>query len=82
MPNKTIDALAFCPFYISEAKTTITCEGIIGSSTVNKFRTEGEKADHEMNFCTGKTCCGCGVFSAIMQNYSPVQKRKYQGLRH
>ncbi|MBQ2730353.1 MAG: hypothetical protein IJF69_06215 [Clostridia bacterium] len=80
MPNKTIDALAFCPFYISEAKTTITCEGIIGASTVSKFKTEIEKTDHEMNFCTGKACQGCGVFSAIMQNYSHPQTRTV--LRH
>ena len=34
MANKMIDALVYCPFYISEAKTSITCEGIIGDKTV------------------------------------------------
>ena len=71
MANKTIDALVFCPFYVSEAKYTITCEGIVGSRTVNRFMSERDKTEHEMNFCTGKYCSGCGVHSAIMQNYTP-----------
>ena len=74
MANKTIDALVFCPFYISEARTTITCEGIIGETTVSRFETEYEKAEHEKNFCTGKTCRGCNIHSALMQNYSPAPK--------
>lgn len=78
MPNKAIDALAFCPFYVREGKTSITCEGIVGSFTVNKFKSELSKERHEKNFCTAKTCCGCGVFSALMENYQdrpPVQIR-------
>lgn len=72
MANKTIDALVFCPFYVREARTTITCEGIIGSVTVNRFNTEREKVEHENNFCTGKTCLGCGVHSALSGNYPSV----------
>ena len=71
MANKTIDALVFCPFYKSEAKTTITCEGIVGEYTVSRFMTEKDKAEHEKNFCTGKYCRGCGIHSALMQNYMP-----------
>lgn len=69
MANKTIDALVFCPFYQSEARTTITCEGIIGTSTVSKFDTEAEKEEHEQNFCVSRSCSGCGIHTAIMQNY-------------
>ena len=72
MANKTIDALVFCPFYKSEARTTITCEGIIGEYTVSRFMSEREKAEHEKNFCTGKYCMGCGVHAALMQNYATV----------
>ncbi|MBE6587529.1 MAG: hypothetical protein E7647_03840 [Ruminococcaceae bacterium] len=81
MPNKAIDAQIFCPFYISEAAMSITCEGIIGSSTVSRFNNEYDKLYHETNFCTGKTCSGCGVFSALMQNYTPT-RRKRPELRH
>ncbi len=70
MANKTIDALVYCPFYISEAKTSITCEGIIGDKTVNQFVNEKEKRNHEENFCIGKCCHGCGVYSALMVNYT------------
>lgn len=72
MANKTIDALVFCPFYVCEARNTITCEGIIGEYTVSRFSTEHEKAEHEKNFCTGKTCRGCGVHFALSGNYAPV----------
>lgn len=80
MPNKTIDALVFCPFYITEGKTSITCEGIIGTATVNRFKSEADKSYHELNFCTGKTCKGCGVYSALMYDYIPT--RKITELRH
>lgn len=80
MPNKTIDALAFCPFYVKEGKTSITCEGIVGSFTVNKFQSEISKERHERNFCTAKTCRGCSVFSALMENYKSCPPA--QPLRH
>ncbi len=82
MANKTIDALAFCPFYFSEAKTTITCEGIIGKKTVNMFESREEKTAHELNFCTGKTCVGCGVYTALMDNYTTSPRRPSRPLRH
>ncbi len=82
MPNKTIDALAFCPFYFSEAKTTITCEGIIGKKTVSMFENSEDKIDHELNFCTGRTCVGCGVYSAIMDNYAHERRPISHPLRH
>lgn len=70
MPNKTIDAMIFCPFYIAESKLSITCEGIIGAQTVSRFNNETDKVYHESAFCTDKTCAGCGVYSALMTNYS------------
>lgn len=82
MPNKAIDALVFCPFYITEARTTITCEGLIGTQTVNRFADEEDKVYHETNFCTGKTCVGCGVYSSLMQSYIVPKKGKRAYLRH
>ena len=82
LSNKAIDAMVYCPFYISEARYSITCEGIVGSSTVNRFPTEHEKNEHETNFCTGKTCCGCGVYSALMGNYSTQSNTKRITVRH
>ncbi|MBS5724819.1 MAG: hypothetical protein KHW59_03435 [Clostridiales bacterium] len=74
MANKAIDALAFCPFYVCEAKTTITCEGIVGAFTISKFENEHAKREHEKNFCTGRHCQGCGVYCSLMQNYCRVHK--------
>ncbi len=73
MANKTIDALAFCPFYVCEAKTTITCEGIVGTLTISKFESEHAKREHEKNFCISRHCKGCGIYCSLMQNYSYVR---------
>lgn len=70
MSNKVIDALAFCPFYMSESKQSITCEGLIGSSTVSRFISEQEKLEHENSFCTQKTCKGCAVYAALEFKYA------------
>lgn len=80
MSNKAIDALVFCPFYAREGKVTITCEGIVGATTVSHFKSEKEKKEHENDFCTVQHCKGCGVYSAIMQNY--MGARPYGALRH
>ena len=79
MANKMIDALVYCPFYISEAKTSITCEGIIGDKTVNQFETEKDKREYEKNFCIGKCCRGCGVYSSLMYKYTPENYNKRVG---
>ena len=47
MANKTIDALVFCPFYMSEAPLSITCEGIVGEATVSKFPTKKKKEERQ-----------------------------------
>jgi len=69
MANKTIDALVYCPFYISEGKASITCEGLIGDKIMNQFESEKAKKEHEMNFCTGKCCRGCAVYCALAVKY-------------
>lgn len=75
MANKTIDALVFCPFYLCESKLSITCEGIIGAKTVTQFKCERDKKEHENNFCCAKHCCGCLLYSAIMDNYTVLPHR-------
>ncbi|MBR6677017.1 MAG: hypothetical protein IKL24_06780 [Clostridia bacterium] len=82
MANKTIDAAMFCPFYLSEAAMSITCEGIIGNSTVNRFASAAEKIYHEQNFCMDMTCRGCGVYTALLQEHLPAPKKKPAALRH
>lgn len=74
MANKNIDALVYCPFYITEARNSITCEGIIGEKTVSRFERESDKVYHQFNFCTGKTCTGCPVFKGVMGNYTPEER--------
>ena len=82
MPNKAIDVNAYCPFYLSESRLTITCEGIIGTSTVNRFKTESKKKSHEDCFCTSRACAGCGVYSSIMDKYEDKIQKKRPVIRH
>ncbi len=64
--------MVYCPFYITEAKTSITCEGIIGDKTVSQFVSEKAKKEYEKNFCIGRCCHGCGIYTALMDNYCPT----------
>ena len=74
MANKNIDALVYCPFYIAESNTTITCEGIIGAKTVSKFESASAKKHHQFNFCTGKSCAGCPVYKGVIENYTEEER--------
>lgn len=74
MPNKTIDARAFCPFYIRENKTSIVCEGILGSHTRHIFESETEKKTHEKDFCTSKNCKNCIYHRLKINQYEKKQE--------
>ncbi len=82
MSNKAIDANMYCPFYVAEAPMSITCEGVIGELTVNRFGSISDKVYHEENFCTKSTCRGCGVYSALLHNYIPPEKKRSAVIRH
>lgn len=70
MPNKTIDALVFCPFYVCEGECTISCEGILdGCVMVHRFSGKNDKLAHEADFCTSTACVNCPVFLALQGKY-------------
>lgn len=77
MPNKTIDAQVFCPFYIREDDRSISCEALIGGSgcsSVQRFPSREQKVFHEREFCTGVDCAACPVFAALYAKYSERRK--------
>lgn len=75
MPNKTIDALVFCPFYVCESRCCITCEGILEDcSLTHRFRNERLKHVHEYDFCTSPACVNCPVFLALQEKYDERRK--------
>ena len=82
MPNKTIDALAFCPFYVTENQYSITCEGIMGTYTTTRFASERQKERHEEKYCTKKLCRDCGVYGAVMKKYEPEMPKNNTVIRH
>ena len=60
-------------------------KGIIGDFTISKFANEHTKREHEKNFCISRHCQGCGVYCALMQNYSCTRVgvyRKKETIRH
>ena len=52
MPKGVEKAEVKCPFYLSELKTTLRCEGVINNTTtVNYFRSKEEFAEYHKKFC-------------------------------
>ena len=58
-----------CPFYVSEEKNSIRCEGVLcGSTCTTRFITVGRKAAHQKEYCE-KNYKLCGIHQAIMVRY-------------
>ena len=69
MANKTINAQVLCPFFVTESKKSISCEGIIGYKCVSCFEFTEEKEAHEKEFCTTRQFYKCKIYSALMSGY-------------
>lgn len=69
MANKKINVDAVCPFFITESRMSITCEGIITERMISRFNTEEEKKAHELEYCTKYKCENCGIFKANNVKY-------------
>lgn len=66
MSNSTGGGKTVCPFYLKEAKFSITCEGIIlGTQMMTRFGSEEEKLNHQKCHCmrfTYKDTCPAAYF--------------------
>jgi len=69
LANKTINVKVLCPFFITESKKSISCEGIIGSKCVSCFEFTEDKEVHEKEFCTTRHYYKCKIYSALMKGY-------------
>ena len=76
MANKKINVDALCPFFITEAGKSITCEGIIGKEVLNRFDTQEEKIAHEEKYCTKYSCEECGIYKANIEKYKQQEKTR------
>jgi hypothetical protein len=71
MPNKGM--LARCPFYMSDEKLSVTCEGPDpGGRIVHAFRSAAQK-----NGWTQKRCCAFGYSACPI--FRAVNEMKYGG---
>lgn len=70
MSNKTINVEAKCPFFVSEAKMSITCEGLIGKEHLTRFDTKEEKVNHEKAYCTTFDFRDCALCGALWEGES------------
>lgn len=68
MANKTIDAMAVCPFYEGEGKKTITCEGAIGVRCMSTFDMVSDKVKHEAAYCCQNWRC-CALAKTLLDKH-------------
>lgn len=58
-----------CPFYISEDRFRISCEGITDGSTVRLFfSTRAGKQEYKDKYCN-KKYCKCKIHKILMEKY-------------
>lgn len=69
MANKSINIRVLCPFFIAEAKKSISCEGVVGCKTVSCFEFTNEKEAHENEFCTTRQYYKCRIYKMLMKDY-------------
>lgn len=73
MANKVIDGMAVCPFYLSEAKRSITCEGLIAkTATITRFSSEAEKIRHE-KLCASSRWISCEHARVLLARWEDTE---------
>lgn len=71
MANTTAGANAICPYWLKEAKYSITCESTItGAQNMQRFRTEREKAEHEHAYCETFAYARCPYARLLNVHYT------------
>ena len=58
-----------CPFYKTETKNTIKCEGALSPTCNQNFPTSLQKKKHKARFCN-KDYSGCIHFQQVDRKYS------------
>lgn len=67
MTNFSSSARTICPFYIKEAKKSITCEGITDSVTsVTRFGSYEEKRSYQHQNCERNDYAACCELAAAL----------------
>ena len=52
--NKTINAIAKCPYFLGDTRQKIICEGMLSRTRcMLHFEGEPDKLRHEAHFCSG-----------------------------
>ena len=70
MPNRTRDAGAVCPFYMSSEKNMISCECAIGGTRLwHAFSSCREAENHWLNFCCSYCYLGCPYAQMLIGLY-------------
>lgn len=67
---KAIEGQIECPFYISEGKRFISCEGLLkGTESIHRFQDDKDKIGYENNVCCFKGGKNCPHFKIIDSLY-------------
>ncbi len=67
MANKTADARAKCPYYLSESLLRIRCEGAVSDEVVSVFRTFADKCAFFEKYCSTFRFEHCPMYSMITE---------------
>lgn len=58
-----------CPFYKSESKKTINCEGVINSVCTQPFKTQKKKEFYKSEYCNTFNCINCPYHKMLDRKY-------------
>ena len=71
MANYTFGSRTICPFYLKEARKSITCEGLVdGTMSMTRFASEEEKQHFQGARCARYNYDAlCPIAAALMQKH-------------
>lgn len=75
MANWKSGARVICPYYIREARYSITCEGALpGTWNMMRFETPELKEDHQRDFCEDFCYVGCPVAQLLEEKHKEEEE--------
>lgn len=74
MPNNRLSARVICPFYQSETKVTITCEGPFEDTAIMlRFLGQEKKDAYQQCVCCTFGYTKCKIAAMLMKTYEDME---------
>lgn len=73
MPNKSTEVYIKCPFYLSENRNFISCEGFVADTCMTtRFPDAESKKEHLRTHCFLEDGGDCGMATGLFAKYGVV----------